>query len=294
MLWQCETYRPAFASSRIDVRRGIDALTTQVSRVGSAPEEGTPMSASTRLDELRLVRLPGEFGPILICSGELTPTAVTALERQLERLVPLGHPAITIDFTGCCFTDLEGLLALIPAFARLCVDEHQPVLVAITGTGRIAHALQVAGLNQLLMVFPDEEAAALALRGGSQAGPGPGNWSVARAETAAHWTELYMALDELPREEALRQATASSGLCEHAEEVARASPFPTAWRCQVCPLFYSLGARRADAGCCGLLDPVIDAIRQGNKDLARARIAGLLCILDEAPFSASWPLPTEK
>jgi hypothetical protein len=173
------------------------------------------------------------------------------------------------------------------------VDEQQPVLVAITGTGRIAHALQVAGLNQFLMVFPDEEAATLALRGGSRSGPGPGSWSAAHAETMAHWTELYMALDDVTREEALRQVTASNGLCEHAEEVARESTFPTAWRCQVCPLFYSLGARSADVGCCSLHDPLIDAIRQGNTELARARIAGVLCILEEMPFSADTPLPTE-
>jgi hypothetical protein len=91
----------------------------------------------------------------------------------------------------------------------------------------------------------------------------------------------------MPHEEVLRRVTASNGLCEQAEELFRGGSIPATWRCQFCPLFYSLGGRPADVGCRSLRDPLIEAIRQGNKDLARARAAGILTILEEIPASAS-------
>jgi anti-anti-sigma regulatory factor len=242
------------------------------------------MLLSTRLPELCLIRRPGEFGPVLSCSGELDPAMVRALERELELLAPLGHPALTVDLSGCRLTEVDGLLALIQVFRRLSVEQRHLALVLITGTGQTARALEVGGITRIFPAFPDEETAALALRGGVPPGPGPESWVTARAETLDSWREIYAAIDEAPAEEVLRKLTSSQGFCEHADELFQRRAFPAAWRCQLCPLFHAMGGRPVDLGCRSLREPVIEAIQRGDLNGARAQVAEILRTLWELPL----------
>src|SRR5262249_28460861 len=59
---------------------------------------------------LRLVRLPGEHGPVLRCRGHLTVATAEALRRELEFLLPMGHDTLTVNLTGCREVDVYGLL----------------------------------------------------------------------------------------------------------------------------------------------------------------------------------------
>ena len=43
-----------------------------------------------------MVRLPVEFGPILVCRGEITAATVIALRAEFETLELLGHRVVTM------------------------------------------------------------------------------------------------------------------------------------------------------------------------------------------------------
>ncbi|MBI3910054.1 MAG: STAS domain-containing protein [Armatimonadetes bacterium] len=243
------------------------------------------MASSPRA--LRLVRLPGEFGPILRCAGELSVASSEALRRELNLLVILGHPALTLNLSGCCFLDMEGILTILHTFKRLRQDGRR--LVVVAGTERTARLLQVVGLTQILPVFPTEEAAAAALRCGRPSPSAPKSWAVARMETLARWCAIQEAIEEGPPAEVLRQITSMFTLCERAEEIFQERPTPTAYRCQFCPLFYALGGRSADIGCRSALDPVIEAVRVGNLASAQARVADLIGAIEEMPLPEEGP-----
>ena len=74
--------------------------------------DGRPRALTT-LPELRLIRLPGEFGPVVRCFGELSADTVEALQKELLLLEPLGHPALTLNVSGCASLDTAGALAIL-------------------------------------------------------------------------------------------------------------------------------------------------------------------------------------
>jgi anti-anti-sigma factor len=240
------------------------------------------MTAPLSLPTLRLVRLPGEFGPTLRCSGELSVATAEGLRRELALLVSMGHPALTLSLNDCTFLDVDGILAILHAYKEIRRRGSRLVLVA--GTGRIARLLQFVGVEHFLPIFPTEEAAAAAVRGGAPPVPAPPTWEEARAESIARWRSLRALLDEGPPEEVLRQVTGMTGLCERSEELFEKRSTPAGARCQFCPLFYELGGQPEDIGCKSVLDPMIEAVREGENERARAQIDALICILEEMPL----------
>jgi anti-anti-sigma regulatory factor len=67
---------------------------------------------------LQLTRLPGEFGPILRCYGELSRSTVGTLQRELDLLEPLAHLVLTLDLSACEFLDADGIVTILQSFAR--------------------------------------------------------------------------------------------------------------------------------------------------------------------------------
>jgi hypothetical protein len=100
-------------------------------------------------------------------------------------------------------------------------------------------------------------------------------------------------LDQAPHEHLLSQMTAMTALCERAEALRLAGTPPAATRCAICPLFFALGGRPADVGCRSVLDPLLDAVRAGDRDAARAQVAELLRTLEEMPLEprTGTPIP---
>jgi anti-sigma B factor antagonist len=239
------------------------------------------MSASTLLPTLRVVRRPGVSGPVVSCAGLLSAATAALLEQELELLVTLQHPALTVDLSGCRFADVDGMLALLEVIQRITGDGRYLVIVA--GTERIARLLRVTGLDQLLPVFATQEEAVSALRLGRPPLV-PATWAEARDVMVSCWTEIAETLDEAPAEEVLRALTMTTALCHRAEEVFRLRPKPAAWPCQFCPLFYALGGRPEDVGCRSLLDPIIAAIRAGERANARALIDRAIHRLEAMPL----------
>jgi anti-anti-sigma factor len=165
---------------------------------------------------LRVVRLPGEFGPILRCYGELSTTTAVTLQRELSLLEPLDHRVVTVDLSGCEFLDAEGILTLLQSFKRR--SQAARSLAAVAGAGSVARLLQVVGFGRVIPTFPTEESAVRATRGGGPPLPSPATWAVARADTLARWRLIQQALDQDSPEELLRLLTSMTALCERSED----------------------------------------------------------------------------
>jgi anti-sigma B factor antagonist len=273
------------------------------------------LHAGTRPQELRLTRLPGEFGPILRCSGDLDETSVGLLSRELLLLMPMGHPVLTLNLSGCSFLDSDGVLTILQTFKRLREEGRR--LVVVAGPGFAGDLLRWVGFDRVVPVFPTEEAAVLALRGGLPLAPPP-SWAEARAQSVRHWRAILRALDETAPEEILRRLTSMTALCERSDEFFRlglavfadwpprdevawakgegqgqirtgapargAGPAlmerPPTSRCEYCPLFAALGGVPEGVGCQSILDPIIEAVRAGDGHWARRQVTAVIRLLE--------------
>src|SRR4029079_15641539 len=99
------------------------------------------MSVTTRPPTLRIVRQPGEFGPIVRCYGDLTVATTEMLRRELALLEPLGHTVLVLDLSHCSSLYVEGILAVVDSFKRL--RRNDGLLFMVTGIGPVAQLLHV-------------------------------------------------------------------------------------------------------------------------------------------------------
>lgn len=114
------------------------------------------------LSALHLMRLCGEFGPVLFCCGELSVATEEVLRRELAFMEPLGHPVLTLDLTACNFLDTGAALTLLDHCLRWeALGRH---LVVVAGSGQPAHLLRVTEIDRTISAFPSAEDAARALR----------------------------------------------------------------------------------------------------------------------------------
>jgi anti-anti-sigma factor len=248
-----------------------------------APKEGS-MTAAISQPSLRLVRLPGEFGPIVRCYGELVKPTVTALQQELAVLEPLDHPAVTLNLCGCVSLDSDGVMAILQSYKRR--RERGWQLVVVASPGRVAHVLQLVGFDRVVPVFRSEDAVGLTLRGGPLP-PAPASWAEALSETVLHWRETRQALDHAPKNEVVRLLTSMTALCERSEECFRDGSRRAAFHCEFCPLFHRLGGRPEDAGCMSMLDPIIAAVRSGDQNAARTQVRAAARTLEEMCVTGS-------
>jgi len=231
---------------------------------------------------LRIVQLPGEFGPILRCYGELSLTTAGCLRRELEFLEPLDHRAPIVDLSGCEFLDVDGILTLLQSFKRR--SQQGRSLAVVAGTGPVARLLHAMGFDHVVPTFHTEESAVLAARGGGPPVPAPETWEVARAGTLARWRGIQDALDQDSPEEVLRLLTSMTALCARSEELFRERSTAAIARCQFCPLFYALGGRAEDVGCQSMLNPILEAVRANNPSSARNQVATVIRTIEEMPL----------
>jgi anti-anti-sigma factor len=254
---------------------------------------------------LRLVRLPGEYGPILRCRGELSVATAEALRRELALLEPLNHPVITVNLTDCTYLDVDGILTILQSLKRRRDEGRR--LVVVAGPGAIGRMLHVSGIDWVVPVFPSEEVAMLALRGGGPPLPAPDTWEAARAATLGRWRSILEAVDSAPAEETLELLTSMTSLCDRSEEIyqqhsrpARALGAP--WlpldgrqrreaRCECCPLFHALGSKPEDIGCHSVLAPIIEALGANSRDVARTQVKKMIRLIQEMPLPVEATAP---
>ena len=92
---------------------------------------------------LHLVRLPGEYGPILRCFGELSVATAEVLRRELALLLSIGHPVLTLNLSGCSVVDVDGILTVLHTYKDL--RRNGARLLVVGGTGRTASMLRFFG-----------------------------------------------------------------------------------------------------------------------------------------------------
>jgi anti-anti-sigma factor len=231
---------------------------------------------------LRLVRLPGEYGPILRCRGELSVATAEALRRELALLEPLNHPVITVNLTDCTYLDVDGILTILQSLKRRRDEGRR--LVVVAGTGAIERLLHVSGIDWVVPVFPSEEVAMLALRGGGPPLPAPDTWEAARAATLGRWRSILEAVDGAPSAETLELLTSMTSLCDRSEEISQQHARPAAARCEFCPLFHALGSKPEDIGCHSVLAPIIAALGANGRDVARTQVEKMIRLIQEMPL----------
>jgi anti-anti-sigma regulatory factor len=247
---------------------------------------------SVAVPSLQVARLPGEFGLILRCYGELSVATAEALRRELALVEELDHPVLMLNLAACRVTDSAGLLTVFQSFVRLrergarrsAAAGGGRRLVIITGARELPELLGVSGIDKLIPSFPTEEAAALALRGWWPPLPGPRTWEEARADTIVRWKVVREALEHAPQAEVLQLLTSMTGLCERAEELYQESPAPGTPRCLFCPLFHALGGAPGDVGCRSRIDPILAAVRAGDREDARAKVDEVIRLMELMPM----------
>jgi anti-anti-sigma factor len=245
------------------------------------------MTATIHQPALRIVRQPGEFGPILRCYGDLTVATTEMLRRELALLEPLGHPVLLLDLSHCSSLDVEGILAIVDSFKRLRRNEGS--LFMVTGIGPVAQLLHAVGIDYVVPAFPTEESALLALRGGGPPIPAAPTWQAARAMTLGRWRMILSILDGAPTELVLNELISMTPLCDRSAELHREHADPEEVRCECCPLFHALGAGPEDIGCESVLRPMIEALRAGDRETARAQVSALIRTIEEIPLAPEPP-----
>jgi anti-anti-sigma factor len=241
---------------------------------------------------LNITRLPGEFGPILRCEGELSSATAAMLRRELDRLEPLDHPVLTVNLSACEFLDVDGILTLLQAFKQR--REQGRRLVVVTGTGSVARLLQTVGFDRLVPTFSNSEGAMMALRGGQSPLPAPATWEEARDETLTRWRAIQQVLDEHSPEQVLSLLTSMFALCERSEELFQQRSERATYRCEFCPLFHALGGQPEDIGCRSILEPLIETVRANRLDSARAQVAAIIHTIETMPLPEEGQPPVPR
>lgn len=211
-------------------------------------------------ETLHVVRLPGEFGPVLRCLGPLTVATVEGLRRELDLLLPLGHRALILNLTGSREMDSDGVLLLLDTYRR--VRRFGGQLVLVSAREPATRMLEVLGIDHLIPVFPTEGAATLALRGGAPLDARTASWQAARTATLGRWEAVLRCLQARDWSQAEAEMALPQPLCERAEELIQLRRCHTDSRCHLCPLFYALGGRNADVDCRSVRDPLLSALHR--------------------------------
>lgn len=89
-------------------------------------------------------------------SGELDLATAPGLRRRLEQAITGGAPGIVVDLTEVTFIDSLSLASLVAAKHRLAPARR---LAIVASDGFVGLILRAAGLDSVLDVFDDHDAA---------------------------------------------------------------------------------------------------------------------------------------
>jgi anti-anti-sigma factor len=95
---------------------------------------------------LHVVRTAGESGPILRCFGELSVVTAEVLRRELAILLPMGHPALTLNLSACSSVNVDGLQTILYTCKELRRQGSR--LMLVVGSDRTAQPIEFTGIEQ--------------------------------------------------------------------------------------------------------------------------------------------------
>jgi anti-anti-sigma factor len=94
---------------------------------------------------------------ILAISGELDMNHVPVVREQLAAAVAEKIPRVLLDLTGITYIDSSGLALFIEHLQRVQTYGGKLALFGLTDSVR--HILEVARLDQVFAIHPDQETA---------------------------------------------------------------------------------------------------------------------------------------
>jgi anti-sigma B factor antagonist len=93
--------------------------------------------------------------------GELDILSSPVLREELTELAR-GHKSVVLDLEGLSFMDSTGLSVIIAALKRL--RERSLDLVLCSPQASVRRTMEICGIDQVITICPDEEAALSHLR----------------------------------------------------------------------------------------------------------------------------------
>lgn len=105
---------------------------------------------------LKIAVESGDDVAVIRAAGELDLSTVTEMRAAVTEVTDRRPRAIVFDFRNIAYMDSSGLGILVSAKKRL--GNHQGEVIVITQQNSVLKALSLSGLDQILRVFPTEEA----------------------------------------------------------------------------------------------------------------------------------------
>ncbi|HBO54710.1 STAS domain-containing protein [Janibacter terrae] len=94
---------------------------------------------------------------IVHVSGEIDVTSAAVLRDALEALIADGRRRLTLDLSAVTFMDSTGLGIVVGRLKRL--SRHGGTMTVAAAHPRVLRVFSITGLDQLLDVHPDVDAA---------------------------------------------------------------------------------------------------------------------------------------
>jgi anti-sigma B factor antagonist len=101
--------------------------------------------------------------PGVAARGEVDVATAPALTRRLDAAIGAGAGAFVVDLCDVEFIDSSGLSVLM--WARELLDRDERELAIVCPPGPVRRLFDVAGVADVLTLYPSREAAAVALGG---------------------------------------------------------------------------------------------------------------------------------
>jgi anti-sigma B factor antagonist len=104
-----------------------------------------------------------ERTPVVVAAGEIDMATAPMLEHALTEAIEAGNGSVVLDLCDVTFFDSSGLRAAIVAHRDLTERERRLAL-ACRPEGSVQRTLTLAGVDDLLSLYPSREAALADLR----------------------------------------------------------------------------------------------------------------------------------
>ena len=117
----------------------------------TTPERGRPGGATLAVEEIA-------DAAVLRFGGELDLQTVPELQARVSAAVAATGGAVVADLTAVRFLSSSGLTLLLGLRSALA-EEDRPLRVVVGGSKAVSRPLEITGLDRLLDVHPDLDAA---------------------------------------------------------------------------------------------------------------------------------------
>jgi anti-sigma B factor antagonist len=117
------------------------------------------MSAALPVIELRTAALAGTTG--IAVRGEIDLSTAPLVEERLDAAIRDSAGPFVLDLSGVAFLDSSGVNVLLRA--RALLGRAERALLVVCPAGQVRRVLELAGIDDLFLLYASREEAARAL-----------------------------------------------------------------------------------------------------------------------------------